>query len=177
MIAKDLVLVLPCEKYKKQLIEYRDEFLSTSVSIGGAGGLERYEINEWLETIEDHRLNRNIGPGRVPSTLYLTIRKKDDRIIGTVDIRHQLNDYLLFAGGHIGYGVRPSERKKGYGTLQLDLALSKCRSMNLDKVLVTCNKNNIGSAKIILNNGGVLENEVVEKDKENNIVSRYWISL
>ena len=99
----------------------------------------------------------------------------DSKIVGTINIRYKLNDYLLRIGGHIGYGIRPSERCKGYATKMLALALEKCRELGIDKALVTCDKDNLGSAKTIINNGGVLENEYTESD--GNIVQRYWIIL
>jgi predicted acetyltransferase len=96
-------------------------------------------------------------------------------ILGSVNIRHCLNEDLLFRGGHIGYGIRPTQRKKGYATLMLGLALEKCREMGLKKVLVTCNQDNIGSAKTIRNNGGILENEVTEEN--GTVIKRFWINL
>ena len=91
-----------------------------------------------------------------------------------IDIRHRLNEYLLQFGGNIGYSVRPSQRRKGYATEMLALALEECRKLGLDRALVTCDKSNIGSAKTIQKNGGVLENEVLEGDR---ITQRYWIAL
>ena len=96
------------------------------------------------------------------------------RILGAIDIRHELNAYLHTYGGNIGYGIRPSERKKGYATQMLNLALEQCKILGMQKVLITCFKDNVGSAKTILNNGGVLENEVAE----NGILKqRYWITI
>ncbi|HBP25488.1 MAG TPA: GNAT family N-acetyltransferase [Acholeplasmatales bacterium] len=91
-----------------------------------------------------------------------------------IDIRHRLNDYLFRLGGNIGYSVRKSERRKGYAKAMLGLALEKCRKLGLERVLVTCYKDNLASAKTILANGGVLENEIVEST---GITQRYWITL
>lgn len=103
------------------------------------------------------------------------MEEQEKEILGAVNIRHSLNQDLLFRGGHIGYGIRPSQRRKGYATQMLSLTLEQCRELGLEKVLVTCNKDNIGSAKTIINNNGILENEVIEKS--GNIVQRYWIDL
>jgi len=93
-----------------------------------------------------------------------------------IDIRHELNEYLLNFGGHIGYGIKTSERRKGYATEMLRLALEKARELNLKKVLLTCNKTNYGSARTIQKNGGILENKILNpKDKQ--ITQRYWIEL
>lgn len=89
-------------------------------------------------------------------------------------IRHELNDYLLQYGGHIGYGVRSSQRRKGYASQMLSLALPIAKELGINKAPITCDKNNIGSAKTIMNNGGILENEV---GNENEITQRYWIEL
>ena len=94
--------------------------------------------------------------------------------MGAVNIRHYLNDKLLETGGHIGDGIRPGERRKGYATAMIGLALEECRKLGIDRVLICCDKDNIGSAKSIQRNGGVLENEVEE---DGNIVQRYWIEL
>ena len=91
-----------------------------------------------------------------------------------LDIRHSLNEALLLDGGHIGDGVRPSERRKGYATAMIALALDECRKLGIEKVLMVCNKENTGSAKSIQNNGGVLENEI---NVEGETVQRYWIQL
>ena len=91
-----------------------------------------------------------------------------------MDIRHSLNEALLLDGGHIGDGVRPSERRKGYATAMIALALDECRKLGIEKVLMVCNKENTGSAKSIQNNGGVLENEI---NVEGETVQRYWIQL
>lgn len=93
-----------------------------------------------------------------------------------IDIRHRLNEFLLNFGGNIGYSVRKSERRKGYATEMLKLALKKCIELNIKKVLITCNKDNIGSAKTIISNGGILENEIFDPD-DNKMTQRYWITL
>jgi Predicted acetyltransferase len=128
---------------------------------------------KWLEhtyKIED----KNTCPSRlVPANTYFLI-DETERIVGAVNIRHFLNDYLLNFGGHIGYGIRPSERKKGYASIMLSLALPIAKELGINKALITCDKNNLGSAKTIIKNGGILENEVAE---ENEITQRYWIDL
>ena len=114
-------------------------------------------------------------PKYVPSSLYYAYDEDRNIMVGAVNIRHYLNDKLLFDGGHIGNGVRPSERRKGYGTLIISLALKECKKLGINKVLITCNKDNIGSKKSIINNGGILENEVIDENGKK--VLRYWISL
>ncbi len=97
------------------------------------------------------------------------------RIYGMASLRRRLSDDLLVGGGHIGYGIRPSERGKGFGTRQLKLLLEKCRALGIDRVLVTCDRDNPASAHVIINNGGVLQDEIIEED--GNPLRRYWITL
>ena len=112
--------------------------------------------------------------GYVPASTFFAYDRERDILVGAVDIRHSLNEALLLDGGHIGDGVRPSERRKGYATAMIALALDECRKLGIEKVLMVCNKENTGSAKSIQNNGGVLENEI---NVEGETVQRYWIQL
>ena len=107
--------------------------------------------------------------------MFFLYDEERDRFLGAVNIRHYLNDELLQSGGHIGDGIRPSERRKGYGTKMVGLALLECKKLGIKKVLMTCDKDNIASAGTIIKNGGVLENEFLNEDGE--IEQRYWITL
>lgn len=113
-------------------------------------------------------------PGFVLSTTYFCLDTDKDIFVGAVNIRHYLNEALLQNGGHIGDGIRPSERRKGYATQMIALALEKCREMGMDRVLMVCKKSNVGSAKSIIKNHGVLEDEIVVDGKAE---QRYWIEL
>ena len=95
--------------------------------------------------------------------------------MGMIDIRHELNEYLRTIGGHIGYGIRPTERKKGYASYLLKEALTKCKELHINQVLITCNEDNIGSAKVILNNGGIEDDLFITE--EGLMKRRFWISL
>lgn len=110
----------------------------------------------------------------VPDSVYFLHDTDRDILLGAVNIRHKLNDELKVTGGHIGDGIRPSERRKGYATEMIRLALIECRKLGLDRVLMVCNKDNVGSMKSIVKNGGILENEVEE---DGCIEQRYWIEL
>lgn len=172
----ELELVFPTKEYKEKVEEYLQEFFDNGeCEIAGDGGLDRIKnFDECLRKIQNDLSEENIEDNRIPATLYLTIRKSDNKIVGNLQIRHKLNDKLLLYGGHIGDSVRPSERRKGYATEQIRLALQKCKELGIDNVLMACDKTNIGSAKSIQNNGGILENEIFV---DNELVQRYWISL
>ena len=94
-----------------------------------------------------------------------------------IDIRHDLNDYLLQYGGHIGYGIRPTERRNGYNKINLFLGLLKCRELGFDKVLITATDENSGSYKTILDLGGKLENKIIDDEDDNVLLGRYWIDV
>ena len=170
-----LKLILPTTKYKDEIMDYKEEFIRSNDSMDGTSGLRNAEsFEEWHNAIVDNSKKETVREGLVPSTTYMAITTDEERLIGMIDIRHYLNDYLLKHGGHIGYSVRKSERQKGYATELLELALKECRSLELSKVLITCDKDNTASVKTIIKNGASLENEVQE---ESTIIQRYWINL
>lgn len=167
----ELKLVFPTKEYKEKILEFLQEF--NGEAIHGCGGLDRLDIDEWFLKIKED-LTKDT-PTRVSATLFIAVREKDEKIVGIIQIRHKLNEFLLLYGGHIGDSIRPSERRKGYATEMIRLALDECRNLGIDRVLMTCDVNNIGSEKSIINNGGVLENIVL--DEEGNSLKRYWIDL
>jgi predicted acetyltransferase len=171
----DIELVKPTGLYKDAILDYKDEFKKNSEYISGSASLGSADSFEtWLGNIEDEQFN-NPKAKRVPATQYLAVRKSDKKLVGMVSIRHKLNDYLEQFGGHVGYSVRTSERRKGYATQILKLALAYCRTLGISSVLVTCDKENIGSATVIRLNGGRLEDEVMDDD--GHTTQRYWIDL
>jgi predicted acetyltransferase len=173
----DFKLIYPSKEYEARAFEYIQEFLEYNSAINGTGGLDRNEnYDEWLQKLEKDLDISNIPDGRVPANTYFFVRASDYKIVGMINIRHKLNEFLLNEGGHIGYSIRPTERGKGYATLMLKLGLEKCRELKLDRVLITCDKANIASAKVIKNNSGILENEVFS-ETFSEVIQRYWIDL
>ena len=174
---EEINLIKPCKEYEKQAYEYVKEFAEYKSQVQGAGGLNRYDnYDEWLLKLERDLDIDNIPEGRVPANTYFLVRKSDNKILGMTNVRHKLSKSTEVCGGHIGYSIRPTERKNGYGTLILKLALERCEELKISRILVTCDKSNVGSAKVIKNNGGMLENEVYSEEF-GGIVQRYWISL
>lgn len=113
--------------------------------------------------------------GKVPDSVFFLLDIERNILLGAVNIRHYLNDFLLQYGGHIGDGIRPSERGKGYATEMIRLALQECKKLGIDRALMVCDKSNIASARTIIKNGGILENEYV--DDKGKIQQRYWIEI
>ncbi|MBD5637855.1 GNAT family N-acetyltransferase [Clostridium botulinum] len=172
---RTLELIFPSKKYEKQILDYKEEFEIECEIMHGTAGLEKAKsLNKWFSMLTNNSKEETVAEGLVPSSTYLVIRLVDNKLIGMIDIRHRLNDYLFQFGGHIGYSVRKSERRKGYAKKMLNLALEKSKDMNIKKVLITCSKENIASAKTIIYNGGILENEISKGER---ITQRYWISL
>lgn len=165
-------LIIPSIEHKEQVLSYRQEFIENKESMDGTAGLQDVEtFEEWYQKVCDNRCEETVGEGLVPSTTLLAL-DANGQIVGMVDIRHRLNEYLMHYGGHIGYSVRKSKRCQGYGTSMLGLALKECEKINIFNVLITCSKKNIPSAKIIKHNGGILENELI---KSETTIQRYWI--
>ena len=173
-----LTLVVPNITHQKEAINFIQEFKEYNSNINGTGRLYDYLDNydDWLMKLENDLDYDNIKPNKVPGNTYFAIREGDDKIVGMINIRHKLNDYLIKRGGHIGYGVRPTERQKGYATEILSLGLKRCKELGIKKALITCDKDNIGSAKTIQKNNGILENEFLDEES-NKITQRYWIDV
>lgn len=172
-----LILMKLTKSYEKQLCEMIDEWKldqelhHTNRSPWAIFRNDCHNFDDYLEHLESKEATED----RVPDSVFFLLDDSRDRLLGAVNIRHYLNDSLLREGGHIGDGIRPSERGKGYGTEIVRLALMECKKLGIDRVLMTCNKENIASARTIIKNGGVLENEFVNSD--GNVEQRYWISI
>ena len=166
-------LVYPNKKYLKSYNEAFQEYKENNVSTYSLEDPNQVDV---VKKYYNYRNNINLKPGRVPQTTYWLVEKSE--FIGEISIRHILNENLEKYGGHIGYGIRFSKWGQGYGTKMLELGLKKAKLMGLEKVLVTCNDDNYGSAKVIENNGGILQ-DIIENEIDGKKIQtrRYWINI
>ena len=170
--------IFPNEDYKDKAIEFINEFYTYNSNINGSGALDRY-LNEssyekWIKKVIADIDIANIESGRVPAFTYFYVRETDNKIIGMINIRLALNDFLRNEGGHIGYCIRPTERKQHYATNMLNEALAYCKIIGLNNIIVSCDKSNIASANVIKNCCGILDAEFYS-DTFNEVIQRYMI--
>ena len=165
-----LKLVKMEQKYISQLDEMMKEWTNANEKIipWSIRKCDYHNIDEYIESLEVKEPNGKY----VPDSTYFCLDTDRNIFVGAVNIRHYLNEELIIGSGHIGDGIRPSERNKGLGTKMISLALIECDKLGIKKVLMCCNKDNVSSAKTIIKNGGVLENEILEDEV---LVQRYWI--
>jgi predicted acetyltransferase len=160
-------LLLMVDEIRRDILEEKFE---------GFRNIKDLTSDNYSEFLIDLERNKNIKlykPNLVDQTTYILV-DDSNHIYGGTNLRHELNDNLLIHGGNIGYLIRPSERRKGYGTLILKLVLDECKKRGINRVLVTCREENKGFARVIENNGGVYENSM-KNSSDNKIYRRYWI--
>jgi len=171
-----LRLVKPTYKYRKSFLAALEEFKDVPAGIFD-GDLARTNFKAYLTRVKNYETGTNLSKGLVPASTFWLI--DGNEFIGGVSFRHRLNKKLKEYGGHIGYSIRPSKRKKGYGTKMLALTLKRIKKdFALNKVMVSCDNDNAGSQKIIQTNGGVLQDVINTKyNPHNKPLMRWWINL
>ncbi len=170
-----LRLVVPSLDYEKQINEYRARSLAADGRMHGTAGLAQLTVPQWLELLRSKASPQTCPPGLVPDSTFLCVRERDNAVVGMINIRHVLTDWLYNFGGHIGYSIHPDERGKGYAKEQLRLGLMECGRLGIGPALVTCEENNERSRRTILWAGGVYEDTREEPGGKR--VERYWIPV
>jgi len=171
---KILKLISPTVDLKDSFYTMLEDWHSTNEPLSPWSiGLDTSDFEKYVNTLLDASKGIGMGYLQVPHSSFWLV-DENQNILATSNLRHSLNEKLWIIGGHIGYGVAPSARRKGCATKILELTLLEAKKLGIEKTLVTCNKSNIGSAKSILKNGGEFWKEA---PKENRITQYYWISL
>lgn len=170
---KKIYLVAPAQEHKEMVLAYKKEHMDNQEKhLHGSSLLDSYDnYEDWLTLLKNNQNIETLPEGWVVSSTFLVLNETKDMVIGMVDIRHSLNEMLRSFGGHIGYGVRPSCRRQGYATQILKEALTFCKSIGLNQVMVACDVANVGSSKTILKCGGILEKETTFEGKD---ILIYW---
>ena len=166
---------------KNEIIEYLDEFVKYGSDINGSGSLDKiydgYTFEQALDRclkMEDEEYAKSVG--RCQGKTFLLIRESDNKIVGTINVRWNLSEEMLQFGGHIGYGIRPTERRKGYNKINLYLGMIEAKKVGLEKVMLDCDVNNLGSDKTLKALGGKLER--TEIDPSDGILTNvYWFDV
>ncbi|MGX7108003.1 GNAT family N-acetyltransferase [Facklamia miroungae] len=174
----NIELVKLKEEHQPLLVEMIEEWkadIEQNHTNGSPSAIFRNDPRDFAVYLDNLEIKKDERTDRIPDSTFFCLDRDRNIFVGAVNIRHYLNDVLLLKGGHIGDGIRPSERRKGYATAMIGLALEECKRIGIRRVLMICNKDNSGSAKSIQKNGGVLENEVVYPD--GTVDQRYWIEL
>lgn len=174
-------LEIPSIERKNEIIDYINEFVLYNSDIHGTGSLDKilegYTFEQALErclNMQDKEYAKKLG--RCQSKTFLLIRENDDKIVGTINVRWNLTESMKQFGGNIGYGIRPTERRKGYNKINLYLGLIEAQKLGLDRVMLDCDVNNLGSAKTMQSLGGVLERTEVNPS-DGVLTSVYWFNV
>lgn len=174
-------LEVPSIKRKDEIIEYINEFVFYNSDINGSGSLDKILEGYTFEQALERCLNMQKEEyakkmGRCQSKTFLLIRKNDNRIIGTINVRWNLTEEMKQFCGNIGYGIRPTERRKGYNKINLYLGLIEAKKLGLDKVMLDCDVNNLGSSKTMQALGGILERTEIDP-YDGVLTSVYWFNV
>lgn len=172
-----LILRRPLLSDTEEIRSFRQEFLDEGSPLNGCGPLaEMDDIEGWIARAGRFEKGQDVPADMVPSTQLIYVRESDRKVVGVLQIRHAFTPFLEMYGGHIGYSIRPSERKKGYAKRMLHDSLPFCKEIGLEKVMVSCLDTNTASRRTILANNGVYDGTVYEPDEKVNF-ERYWITV
>ena len=171
----------PSQERKKDILDYLNEFVLYHSDVNGAGALDKILSGQSFEEALDRCLNMKNEEyakkyGRCQSKTFLLIRKKDNKLIGMINVRWNLTEEMKRFGGNIGYGIRPTERRKGYNKINLYLGLLEAKKIGLDKVMLDCETSNIASSKTMTSLGGVLDRTEIDP-YDGILTSVYYIDI
>ncbi|MCR5399027.1 MAG: GNAT family N-acetyltransferase [Lachnospiraceae bacterium] len=161
-----ITLKRPAKEYGSEALAFKQEFIDNGEStINGSELLDQMDsYDEWLKSVTDNISSDTVNPSWVVTDTYFAF-DDDDRIVGIIDLRHELNDFLKDFGNS-GYSVRPSERRKGYATQMLGLIIRRAAEIGMDRLHLSVERSNELSAKTILKNGGKYERSFTFEGEE-----------
>ncbi|MDO5294407.1 MAG: GNAT family N-acetyltransferase [bacterium] len=169
------VFVKPSLEYKRDAIRFMDECLELDGVVHGGGGLDICSTYEkWLIFLQQKQSKETVPEGYVVSETWFAVPENDDKIIGIVDIRKELNEKLSWGGGNIGLAVRPHMRGEGHGKELLSMALERCKELGMGKVLLTCEEENLRAAKTILSCKAI---EEINAEAMAEGFRRFWVTM
>ncbi len=161
-----ITLRRPVKDYETEAIAFKQEFIDNGEkTINGSELLDQMEsYDDWLKSVQDNASSDTVNPSWVVTDTYFAF-DENDRIIGIIDLRHELNDFLKDFGNS-GYSVRPTERRKGYATQMLRLILERAHQIGMEKIQLSVERSNEASVKTILKNGGKYERSFTFEGEE-----------
>ena len=171
----------PSLERKEEIIDFINEFRLYNSEINGTGTLERILDGDTLENVLEQGINMENPEyakemGLCPAKTFLLIRENDNKIVGSINIRWNLSKEMLNFGGHIGYSIRPTERRKGYNKINLYLGLIEAKKIGLEKVMLDCDVNNLGSDRTLKALGGFLERTEIDPS-DGTLTNVYWFNV
>ncbi|MBB3111862.1 putative acetyltransferase [Paenibacillus phyllosphaerae] len=170
---EEVYLAKPTAALQTEYMDFYEEWVASGETmVPWVISQDPTDFAAMLQLLHDNAAGVNQPDGWVPSSTFWLVTGRN-RIVGAVNIRHRLTEWLVHHGGHIGYGIRPSERRKGYATKQLALALIETRRLGINRALVICDAANTASERTILRNGGIQDADFIEED--GNVLHRFWI--
>lgn len=164
--------ILPTDTNRKDVLSFYNEIQDSGGECIGFGNYKDYE--RWLTGMQNRHIGENLPEGYVRENFYLCYN--EEVLVGVFSLKFELTEFLLNFGGHIGYAVRPSARNRGMATQMLKQGLELAKQFGFERILCVCDEDNYASEKVILKNGGILENELYDPD-EKVVIKRYWIQL
>lgn len=168
-------LLKPTKNLKNEYLDFYLEWKESGENmVPWVIGKDPEDFEGMISWLSDNENGKNLPDGWVSDSTFWLV-SKENRVLGVVNIRHKLTEFLSSRGGHIGYGIRPSERRKGYATKLLELSLEQAKKIGINNVLVVCDEINHASEKTIINNGGVPDSNFIEEN--GNVIKRYWIHI
>lgn len=170
-----LILSKPSIEFEKEYLSFYQEWKqSGETMVPWVIEKDPSNFEAMVQSLLESEDGINLPEGWVPDSTFWLINE-NNRVLGAVNIRHRLTERLMDRGGHIGYGIRPTERRKGYATKLLALSLEKVKGFGVDKALITCDEINTASLRTIINNGGIQDTDFIEED--GNVIKRFWIEI